>query len=464
MKKVKIIATLGPASDSEKGITRLAQEGVDVFRLNMTHYATEDALRTLRTIRKVEKKLGRPFGVFGDLAGPKIRTGAMAPDSKVAAGDLVRIRKKLKMGSAKALSLNFPGVVDHLEMGAEIYLADGVIKLEVVKREAEAVTARVLVGGALRSRMGFSAHGLALKKFVLTPKDRTDLKALAAAGVDALAVSFVQTAKDVDSVRKLLPRKDPPFLIAKMETAASIRNAEAILDSADALMVARGDLGFAVPLARLPHIQKELIALCIRKAKPVITATQMLESMIQAAFPTRAEVSDVANAILDGTDAVMLSAETAAGKFPFETVRTMRMIIEGAIEDLRLPEPVSDEIMAAAAAEGAVRMAARTDAKLIFAFTESGTNARRVARLRPVQPILALSPSERAVRRLCFAWGTYPILVRRQKDLNAIFEIAKKLAAKNPVLPLKKGEAFVVSAGVTAGRTGATNLAFIERV
>ncbi len=464
MKKVKIIATLGPTSDSEKGITRLAQEGVDVFRLNMSHYATEDALRTLGTIRKVEKKLNRPFGVFGDLAGPKIRTGTIAPDSRVAVGDLVRIQKKLKIGSAKAISLNFPDVVDNLEMGAEIYLADGVVKLEVVKRETGAVTAHVLVGGALRSRMGFSAHGLALKKFVLTPKDRADLAALSAAGVDALAVSFVQTAKDVDSVRKLLPRNSPPFLIAKMETAASIRNAEAISDSADALMVARGDLGFAVPLARLPHIQKELIALCIRKGKPVITATQMLESMIQAAFPTRAEVSDVANAILDGTDAVMLSAETAAGKFPFETVRTMRMIIEGAIQDLKLPEPAAEKLTAAAASEGAVRMAARTGAKLILAFTESGANARRVARLRPAPPILALSPSERVVRALCFTWGTYPVLVPRQKDLNAVLAMAKKLAARNPILPLKKGDMFAVSAGVTAGRTGATNLALIEQI
>ncbi len=465
MKKVKIVATLGPATDSEEGITRLAEEGVDFFRLNMSHYATRDALKVLRRVRKVEKRLERPLGVFGDLVGPKIRIGLVIPETKVETGSTIRIQKKQVTGSSQALSLNFPAIVDYMELGAEIYLADGAIKMEVIRKLPGAVLARVLVGGILRSRMGFSAHGLTFRKFKLTAKDRLDLLALSRAGVDGLAISFVQKAKDIELVRKLLPAGSKrPFLIAKIETAPGVRNAAGILAVADALMIARGDLGFGVPLAELPHIQKKLISLCMQSSKPVITATHMLESMIQVAFPTRAEVSDVANAILDGTSAVMLSAETAIGKFPFETVRTMRKIIEGAVRELAPQKPEPEAIMPDAVAEGAVLIAARTKAKLMIAFTESGATARALARFRPDQPILALSPSLATVRALCLAWGVYPLLVSREKYFLKMIETAKGTARRNPVFPLSKGDVFVVSAGMLAGRKGGTNFALVEKL
>jgi pyruvate kinase len=462
MKKVKIIATLGPSTDSREGILKLAEEGVDIFRLNFSHYSTEKGLEVLSEIRRAEKTLKRPFAVFGDLVGPKIRIGTVEGSPEIKAGDMLRIVKRQVTGSASEISLNYSAILDYLTKGAEIYLADGLIKLEVERVRPGRVDAIVRTGGALRSRMGFSAHGLALSKFVLTPTDRTNIVAMAKAGIDGLAVSFVQTAGDIDTVRKILPRGTDPMIIAKIETVSGFRNAEAILEKVDALMIARGDLGFSLPLAELPHVQKELINLAVRKSKPVITATQMLESMIKSSFPTRAEVTDVANAILDGTDAVMLSAETAVGAYPFEVIRTMRKIIEGAVAHIA-PRNIASRNAEEAVSSAVVQMAERTDAKLIVTFTESGATARRIARERPPQPIIAVSPSGETVRRLCFSWGVYPMLGRREKLFLSLYEQARMIARNNPIRTLKKGEVFIVGAGMHTGKSGTANIAAIEK-
>jgi pyruvate kinase len=368
------------------------------------------------------------------------------------------------VGNAKGFSINFPEILQGLEKGAEIYLDDGLVKLEVVKKEKDGVLAKVIIGGQIRSRVGFSAQGLKLNKFFLTPKDKEDIKTMLEAGADAIAISFVQTAKDVEMVKKMLPAAKRPMLVAKIETQAGVENVEKILDTADAIMVARGDLGLAVPLPEMPHIQKHLIKLALKHAKPVITATQMLESMTYSHMPTRAEVTDVANAILDGTDAVMLSGETARGKYPHEAIRIMRKIIERTTAELARGDFSEDDSIPDAVSASAAKIADQIKARLIIVFTQTGSTARRIARHHHCQPILALSPSSSTIHELNFSWGVYPQEAAITENVDDLIKVAKKVAENNPVVKLKKGEPFVISAGIPFGKSGTTNLVLIQKI
>ena len=463
-KKVKIVATIGPASDSPEMLLKLAERGVNVFRLNLSHKNREEMLANIATIRAVEKKLGWPLTIMGDLGGPKIRTGSFDKEYNLETGHKLEIVSDQVTGNDEKFSLNFPSIIDSLEPGAEVYLNDGIPKLEVVKKTKAGVIVKVVVPGLVKSRMGFMAQGLALEKFELTAKDKHDIKVMVEGGADALAVSFVQTAKDVEAVKKLLPKTGPrPMLIAKIETLAGVANAEEILHMADGLMVARGDLGYAVPMAEVPHIQKKLINIALRHAKPVITATQMLESMTFSHLPTRAEVTDVANAILDGTDAVMLSGETARGKYPLEVVSTMAKIIKRAESDVAMREFQEEDQISDAISASTVKIADQVGARLIIVFTHSGPTARRIARHRHSQPIIALSPDQQTVHRLNFSGGVMPMLVKKVMSFDEFVVEARKVALNNPLLKLKKGEPFVVSAGVPFGQTGTTNMVLIER-
>lgn len=461
--KVKIIATLGPSTDERDKILQLAQAGVNVFRINLSHAVKEEILERINKIRQAEKILGTPLAVLGDLVGPKIRIGTVEPGVILETGQNLKINTKQTYGSNESISINFPQIIKNLEKGAEIYLGDGEIKLEVTSKVAEGVLTKVIVGGELRPRMGFSAHGITMR-FPLTEKDENDIKMMCDIGTDALAVSFVQTKKDIEAVRKLLPVKNPPILIAKIETLEAVNNAEEILEVSDGLMVARGDLGFSVPLAELPHIQKNLIDLAQRKAKPVITATQMLESMIKSYFPTRAEVTDVANAILDGTDAVMLSAETAIGKFPVETVKTMASIIR--VAESKVPEKQFDtnEVITNSVSNSTVRISDELHSKLIIVFTESGYSARVIARHRPHQAIFALSPNPKTIRQLCFSGGVFPFLTKSINNFDEVLALSKKVIKDNSILGLRKGETFVIIAGAPFGRSGTTNLVWVNKV
>lgn len=459
-KKVKMVATLGPASSSKEMILKLAKEGVDIFRINFSHHQNKELATLIKRIRSVEKKVDGPLTVLGDLAGPKIRIGDVGEKAELKEGQKIKILTKT--GSKDSITLNFPTIIKNLKNGSEIYLGDGLIKLRVKKKIKNGVLAEVIIGGLLRSRMGFSAQGL-VKRFSLTPKDREDIKAVLKEGVDALAISFVQTEKNIEAVKKVLPKKRP-LLIAKIETMAGVKNAEKILEAADGIMIARGDLGLSVPMAKVPMMQKKLIKLALKKAKPVITATQMLESMIHNHMPTRAEVTDVANAILDGTDAVMLSGETAVGKFPRTTVEMMAKIIAETTYRVKPKYFPDDDSVADAISASVVNIANQIKAKLIIVFTQSGATAERIARHRPHQPIIALSPEPSTIHTLNFSWGVFPYNTDVHKNFEELISKTKEIAANNHVLKLKKGEPFVICCGIPFGKRGTTNLVLVKKV
>lgn len=463
-KKVKIIATTGPSVDSLEDIVELAQAGVDVFRINFSHASPEEAASRLGWVREAEKKVKRPLTVMGDLSGPKIRIGDIVEGLEIEKGQKMRIYKETKMGSAEGFCLNHAEIVDAMKVGAIVYVDDGNLKLEVVKKDKDSVVVEVLVGGLLKPRKGFSVEGLSLASQGLSEKDKNDIKHMVKLGADALAVSFVQTAQDILDVRSQLPKNSNIFLVAKIETAKGIENAESILEVTDGLMVARGDMGLAVPIAEVPHIQKKLINLCLEKAKPVITATQMLESMIHAPIPTRAEVTDVANAILDGTDAVMLSAETASGKFPAETVKMMVKIIRETLSHVSPRIYMEGEGIRNAVSAEVADIADRVKTKLIMAFTQTGSTARRISRNRHQQTIMALSPEESTLRHLNFSWGVHPVLIKTTLDFDNMREQAKEMAKKNDIVEIEKGDAIVITAGMPFGETGSTNMILVERV
>lgn len=463
-KQVKIVATLGPASDSYKMILDLAKAGVDIFRINLSHATDSEIASRFQNIRKAEKELARPLTIMGDLAGLKIRIGEIAPGAVLEKGKTVTIVKEEIQGDAERFSLNFPSVVEYVESGSTIYIDDGAIKLKAGKKIKNGIQATVVAGGTLSSRKGFLSEGLALGKVGISEKDKNSIKLMVKMGVDALAISFVQNAEDVHAVKKLLPKDSQIMLMSKIETASGVENAEEIVEASDGIIIARGDMGLSIPLAKVPHVQKTLIKLALRKSKPVVTATQMLESMVSRSMPTRAEVTDVANAILDGTGCLMLSAETATGEFPLETVETMVRIINESIqyvEPMHFPEDskIGDAVSAAAG-----QIARQTGAKLIIVYTEKGVTARKISRHRHKHTIVALSSNIATVHKLNFAWGVYSHLIKNLNEFKDILNTAREMAINNRVLPLSKGDKYVISAGVPYGKSGNTNFIYVDTV
>ncbi len=462
-KKVKIVATIGPATDKPDVILQLAEAGVDVFRINLSHSSREWVEPVVNAIRAAEKQLKRPLTIMGDLAGPKIRIGDVIDGLQLRNDEEIEIVTGEVMGTHLRLSVNYPDIINQLQKGAEIYIDDGRIKLEVKGKTEKGVMAKVLVGGEVKPRKGFYAQGIALDLQDLSDKDKHDLKMMHELEADALAVSFVQEAKDIERVRTYLSKDRPMMLVSKIETAKAIENIDDIIDVSDAIMIARGDLGLAVPIQEVPYLQKQLIAKCLEKAKPVITATQMLESMTHNPLPTRAEVTDVANAIIDGTDAVMLSGETAAGEFPVETVRMMARIIRSSLPHITMREFTHEHAVNTAVSSSIGRIADQIQTKLIIAFTEKGVTARRISRHRHSETIIALSPDMGAVRRMNFSWGVYPYHIERTKDFEDMRAQGRQFAQKNDIQPLEKETPFVIAAGMPFGKSGTTNMIFIER-
>ncbi len=463
-KKVKIVATIGPSSKSYEMLKALAEAGVDVYRINLSHQSQDEIRGLVSDMRRVEESVKRPLAIMGDLAGPKIRIGKVEPGVVLQNNTLVEVVNKAVVGTATKLSVNYPTIIPQLKKGAEIYVDDGKIRMEVVEEGVDHAIARVIVGGPIVSFKGFYAQGLALENHGLTKKDRDDIALMAEVGADALAISFVQTEKDVNAVRNLLPENSQIMLVAKIETAKAIENIEKIITATDALMVARGDLGLAVPMAEVPFLQKKLINLGLERAKPVITATQMLESMTTNPLPTRAEVTDVANAILDGTDAVMLSGESAIGKFPLETVKMMAEIIKTSSPKVTIREFEDEHVAKNAVSANAGRMADLIDSKVVVSFSQRGNLAQRVSRHRHQQIIIALSPVKETIRKLCFSWGVYPYLIKTTSDFDDMRAQAKEIVRKNSVVKLEKGETYVITAGIPFGQTGSSNMILVEHM
>lgn len=463
-KPVKIVATIGPASHSQEMILQLAKAGVDIFRLNLSHATHEEVAERCTWIRAAEKELNKPLTIIGDLPGPKIRVRTMKPDTVLEKGHAFLIAKDIDEGDSNGCGLNNPEYIDLLEEGAEIFMDDGAIKLLVVKKMQDSVETKVLAGGHLKSRKGVSVEGVIPESTGVSEKNKENIALILQHKVDALAISFARTKEDVLAVKELLPKDSGMMIIAKIETEMGVTNAEEIIDVSHGMMIGRGDLGLAVPIAKVPHIQKQLINLCVRKGKPVITATQMLESMINRPMPTRAEATDVANAILDHTDAVMLSAETAEGKFPVEAVEMMVKIIHEAAPRITPFASESDHNTAEAISGSVGDVAEQIHAKLIIAFTQTGSTASRIAKHRHPQPIIALSPDASIIRNLNFVWGVHPLLIPYTKDFDDMLVQAQKIAKENSILPLSVGDSYVISAGMPFGKTGTTNMILVESV
>ena len=461
-RNVKIVATLGPASDDYETIRALSEAGADVFRLNMSHGTHEDIARRHALVRKVEADLGRPIAILADLQGPKLRVGVFQNgEEELVAGGRFRFDLDPAEGTADRVQLPHREIFEALEAGATLLVNDGKLRLRVDTCGKDHAQCTVLTGGTISNRKGVNVPDVVLPLAALSEKDRRDLEFACGLGVDWLALSFVQRAADVEEARELT--KGRAAILSKIEKPAAVKAYAEILAASDGIMVARGDLGVELPVQAVPPIQKRLVRGARAAAKPVIVATQMLESMIESPMPTRAEVSDVATAIYEGADAVMLSAESAAGQYPIEAVRTMdnvaisvesdptyREIIEASRSAKRAT--VADGIVAAAR-----EIAETTDIRAICCFSQSGTTARLVARERPRVPIIAMTPLEETARQLCLSWGTTCVIIEGKVERFKQAVIAAVRAARSMGFANQSNQ-ILVTAGVPFNVQGTTNI------
>ena len=460
-RNVKIVATLGPASSEKQVVEELFKEGVDVFRLNLSHGTHEEIRNRYRIIREVEKKFERPISILADLQGPKLRCGSFVnQEAELVAGKSFRFDNKSDLGDLTRVNLPDFDVFQGLNLGSTILVNDGKIRLEVKDIGPDFVDTEVVVGGTISDKKGINVPDQVLPLSALSQKDLRDLEFVCDLGIDWLGLSFVQRASDIKNARKLV--KGRAAILSKIEKPSAVEAFDEILEETDAVMVARGDLGVELPIETLPPIQKRLVRQCRASGKPVIVATQMMESMITSPVPTRAEVSDVAQAIYEGADAVMLSAESAVGDYPIEAVRTMNSIAtevekEGTyrqvIESSRTPlkRGVSDAITVAAR-----EVAETTNIKVICCFTHTGTTAALTSRERPRVPIIALTPKIAIARRIALNWGLHCIVTEEVNRFKMAVVNAAKAARKYGFA--KNQDKIIVIAGVPFNVSGTTNI------
>ena len=460
LRKTKIVATLGPASSSPDMIRALFEAGADVFRLNFSHGGHADHGARIEAIRELERSSGRPIGVLADLQGPKLRIGAFRDGPiTLAPGDGFLLQLGDEPGDEKHVFLPHPEIFAALETGAEVLIDDGKVRLRVEKPDSRSAATVVLTGGVLSDHKGVNVPGATLSLGPLTDKDRTDLRFALDQAVDWVGLSFVQRADDIAEARKLIAGR--AAVLAKLERPAAIARLDEIVELADAIMVARGDLGVELPVEEVPGLQKRIIRVARAAGKPVVVATQMLDSMVRAPLPTRAEVSDVATAVYDGVDAVMLSVESAAGEYPLEAVTMMNRIIEQVegeplYRTIMEAEHAKPQATGADAITAAARQVAETiDAAAIVTYTTSGSTALRAARERPKVPILGLVPKLDTARRLSLAWGVHCVHTEDARDFTDMVEKACRVAEKEQFA--EAGGRLVVTAGVPFGTPGATN-------
>jgi pyruvate kinase len=471
-RRTKIVATLGPATSERGVLLALMEAGADVFRLNFSHGNHQELAGVVAAIRELSRQRRRAVAILGDLQGPKIRTGRMqGGQMPLTAGETVTITTADILGGAGLIPTVYGELPRDVRSGDRILMDDGLLELAVEAIAGEEVRCRVVVGGLLKDRKGINLPGVAVSAPALTDKDREDLRFCIAQDLDFVALSFVRTADDVVSLKEILHRHQADLkVIAKIEKPEAVDNFEAILAVADGVMVARGDLGVEINPERVPLIQKRIIRLCNRVGKPVITATQMLESMIGSPRPTRAETSDVANAILDGTDAVMLSAETASGRYPVEAVSMMVRIAHDVEVDPLLREQVFQALsgergytsLPEAIGQAACQVAVAVGAAAILAFTQTGSTAALVAKYRPPMPVYAVTPSQLVRRRMALYAGVRSLRVDIEGDTEA--QIRSVEAAVLAAGVLKKGDVVVITMGSPVSDPGTTNLLKIHRL
>lgn len=460
-RKTKIVATLGPASSTPAMVRQLFETGADIFRLNFSHGVHADHQKRVEILRDLEKETGRPIGIFADLQGPKLRLGVFKDGFiEVQKGQRIRLDLDTTPGDASRINLPHPEIIEALKEGNDILLDDGKVHLHVLKKGKDFVDTEVVAGKKLMDRKGVNLPNTLLNVSPLTAKDRVDLEAALAMGVDWIALSFVQRPEDVDEARELI--KGRAKIIVKVERPSAVECLTELVNRADAIMLARGDLGVELAAERVPSIQKHAVRACRQVGKPVIIATQMLESMITSPRPTRAEASDVATAIYDGTDAVMLSAETASGDYPVEAVSIMNRIaidvekdsLYRKIMDAEHPDP--EKTSPDAITSAASWVASTVSAAAIVNYTTSGGTTLRTVRERPSVPILCLTESLSAARRLQLSYSVYPV---HTKDVDNFSDMVKKAVAtakEHGIAAL--GQKLVITAGVPFGTPGSTNI------
>ena len=460
-RKAKVLATLGPASQEPAMIRRLFEAGADVFRLNFSHGSHDDHRKTYQAIRALETETGRHIGILQDLQGPKLRIGRIAGgETRLERGKPFRLDLDEAPGDSRRAPLPHPEILEVLEPGSDVLLDDGKLRLTVREAAADHAECEVVTGGVLSDRKGVNVPNVVMPVSPLTPKDREDLRFGLELGVDWVALSFVQRPEDVAEARKLIGGK--AGIMVKVEKPAALDCLDELVDLADAIMVARGDLGVEVAPEEVPGHQKSIIRACRLAGKPVVVATQMLDSMVNAPAPTRAEASDVATAVYDGADAVMLSAESAAGHYPIESVTFMDRIIDRTERDSfyrpiitalnPAPEPTAPD----AISEAAASVAQTINAAAVVTYTTSGSTAMRAARERPVVPILALTSKLATARRMAVLWGAHCVTTADIHDFGEMVDKACRVAVDENLA--RSGDKLVITAGVPFGTPGSTNV------
>jgi pyruvate kinase len=466
MRRTKIVCTIGPTSASEQVLKSLIQAGMNVARLNFSHGDYAFHSRVIRTIRRLERQLKTPVAILQDLPGPKIRIGSIA-------GDRVRLQtnrqfvltSKKITGSEAGVCVDFPGLTRAVKKGDRILLGDGEIELEAMHINQHEVRCKIIVGGMLGSQKGIHFPQGSLNIRALTHRDKKDMAFGIAQKVDMIALSFVRTSGDILYARReLQARKSTIPLIAKLEKHEAVDHIDAILENVDGIMVARGDLGLEIAQERIPAVQKMMIRKANHLGKPVITATQMLRSMVWNPRPTRAEVTDIANAVLDGTDALMLSEETAAGDYPLEAVTIMAQVAKETEKILEPRQHFSglEQTVPEAISHGAVSLARDLQVKAFLIPTSSGNTARLIARYRPQQPIIAISPNLQTVKSLCLVWGIHPVPVRGFKSTDEMMRAVQQKALESGIV--KRRDLVAITAGLPLHQAGTTNMITVKAI
>lgn len=468
-KKTKIVCTIGPATESEPKLTELLKAGMNVMRLNFSHGDFAEHGGRVKNLKAAIAKTGLNAAILQDLGGPKIRIGTFKTDFvMLEEGKTFTLTTDKVEGDVNKVFVNYPLLPKEVKKGHVIFLHDGKKKLEVLEVKGNDVVCKIIVGGEIKGKRGVNLPDSDISISSITEKDRADLEFGIKNKVDYIALSFVRNPEDITELREILDkRKCKAGIIAKIETPQAVRNIDKIIELVDGIMVARGDLAIEIPAEDVPTTQKMIIRKCNEAGKPVITATQMLESMIKSPVPTRAEVSDVANAILDGTDAIMLSEETTLGDYPLQAVEMMAKIANRIEKDNLHKQLLNNERstdgpinVGVASTSAAVRMADSVGAKFIISLTESGYSARMISRYKPTQPIIALTPNDVTFHRSMLSFGVYPVHIERFKDFNQVLKIVRDFCLKNKLAV--KGDKVVIASGLPFAKVIETNMILVE--